>query len=297
MPKRNELNYRLHKASGQAFVELDGRRFYLGKYGSKASRDEYERRVAEYLANGRKLPPTKMKAGITCQELAVQFLEWAEEYFMSQPKSFNHARKAMEFLVKHYGRESVDNFAPTSLVFIQKKLVEHGYARQMVNRYVGIIKQAFKHGAKFGWANPQTSYALQVVDNLKKGRTKAHEYRDIKPVDPDVFEKTLTELPKRVADMARVQHLCVMRPQDVCNLRTCDIDQTGDVWLFRPHTDPSQLIFGKRTSHNRKRNQGDVVTLTILRIHDCSRSTVKQGIIDDSILNRVKSYTRCDSAL
>ena len=38
MPKTNIPNYRHHKASGQAFVELGGRRFYLGKYGSKASR-------------------------------------------------------------------------------------------------------------------------------------------------------------------------------------------------------------------------------------------------------------------
>ena len=36
MPKRNIPNYRLHKASGQAVVELDGRTFYLGKHGSKA---------------------------------------------------------------------------------------------------------------------------------------------------------------------------------------------------------------------------------------------------------------------
>ena len=48
----------------------------------------------------------------------------------------------MEFLVKHYGRESVDKFVPMSLVFIQKKLVEHGYARPMVNRYIGVIKRA-----------------------------------------------------------------------------------------------------------------------------------------------------------
>ena len=31
MPKTNIPSYRLHKASGQAFVELGGRRFYLGK--------------------------------------------------------------------------------------------------------------------------------------------------------------------------------------------------------------------------------------------------------------------------
>jgi hypothetical protein len=218
MPKRNIPNYRLHKATGQAFVELGGRRIYLGKHGSKASREEYEWRIGEYLANGRQLQPTQPKTGTSCQELAIRFCEWAEEYFMSQPKSFNHVKMAMGFLVKHYGRESTDNFAPMSLVFLQKQLVEHGYARLMVNRYVAIVKQAFKHGAKFGWVNPQTSYALQVVDNLKKGRTKAHEYRDVKPVDPDDIEKTLAELPKRIADMARIQRLCVMRPQDVCNL-------------------------------------------------------------------------------
>jgi len=80
---------------------------------------------------------------------------------MNQPKSFNHMKTAMGFLVKHYGRESADDFAPMSLVFIQQKLVEHGYARPMVNRYVGIIKRAFKHGAKFGWVNAQTSYACK----------------------------------------------------------------------------------------------------------------------------------------
>ena len=57
MPKRNIPNYRLHKATGQAFVELGGRRFYLGKHGSKASKEGYEQRIAEYLANGRKMPP------------------------------------------------------------------------------------------------------------------------------------------------------------------------------------------------------------------------------------------------
>ena len=90
MPKTNIPTYRLHKASGQAFVELDGRRFYLGKHGSKSSREEYERRIAEYLANGRQLPPTLTKTGTTCQELAVRFLEWAQEHFMSQPRSFAH---------------------------------------------------------------------------------------------------------------------------------------------------------------------------------------------------------------
>ena len=82
MPKTNIPNYRHHKASGQAFVELGGRRFYLGKHGSKASREAYEQRIGEYLANGRKIAPTRSKTGITCKELAVHFLEWAERYYV-----------------------------------------------------------------------------------------------------------------------------------------------------------------------------------------------------------------------
>ena len=45
--------YRLHKGSGQALVQLDGRRFYLGRHGSPESLERYHRLVAEWLASGR----------------------------------------------------------------------------------------------------------------------------------------------------------------------------------------------------------------------------------------------------
>ena len=239
MPKTNIPNYRLHKASGQAFVELGGRRFYLGKHGSKASREEYDRRIAEYLDNGRQLPPTRTKTGISCQELAVHFLEWAEGYYVKngeQTEIFGHYQRAIAVWVKHYGYESVDNFTPLSLDFLQKQWVEDGYARLTVNRYVNFIRQAFKHGVKFGWVDAKTHFALLAVDGLKAGRTKAAEYQKVKPVADDVVDKTLPFLPPIVADMVRVQRLSGMRPQDVRNMRSCDIDRSGDVWRYIPFT-------------------------------------------------------------
>jgi len=58
MPKlRNTLpKYRRHKASAQAMVTLDGRDFYLGPLESKAGIVEYDRLIAEWLANNRRLP-------------------------------------------------------------------------------------------------------------------------------------------------------------------------------------------------------------------------------------------------
>jgi len=239
MPKTNIPNYRQHKATGQAFVELGGRRFYLGKHGSKASKEEYERKIAEYLGNGRKLAPTQVKTGITCRELAVHFLEWAEKYYIKngeQTKSFNFAQKAVSLFVKHYGKESTNNFGPLSLVFLQDKWVEQGLGRKTVNKSVRVIRQAFKYGKKFGWVSAETYLALQEVDNLKKGHTKAHEYRKIKPVALAVVEKTLPFMPPVIDDMVRVQLLCAMRPQDVCNMRLIDIDRSKEVWRYEPYT-------------------------------------------------------------
>src|SRR5262245_48967009 len=43
---RKPPTYRRH-STGQAFVEIRGRRYYLGAYGSEASRVAYERKLAE----------------------------------------------------------------------------------------------------------------------------------------------------------------------------------------------------------------------------------------------------------
>jgi len=81
-----------------------------------------------------------------------------------------------------------------------------------------------------------TYLVLQGVDNLKKGRCSAHEYRKIKPVDEKVVEQTPPHLPPVVKDMVRVQLFCGMRPQDVCNMKPIDIDRSCDIWKYVPYT-------------------------------------------------------------
>ena len=49
--------YRKHRSSGQAVVTIGGRDQYLGPFGTKASRAEYDRLVGEWQANGGR-PPT-----------------------------------------------------------------------------------------------------------------------------------------------------------------------------------------------------------------------------------------------
>jgi len=90
MSRKNLPGYLLHKRSGQAVVVIQGKTIYLGKYKSKASREEYEKVIAEYIANGRKLPPTRgIGSGISIEELMIKFLEWAESYYIKNGKVTN----------------------------------------------------------------------------------------------------------------------------------------------------------------------------------------------------------------
>jgi hypothetical protein len=72
-------SYRLHKPSGQAIVALDQRDIYLGLYGLPQSQPEYDRLIAEWLLNGRRLrqPAYAGPGDITVNELALAYLAFA----------------------------------------------------------------------------------------------------------------------------------------------------------------------------------------------------------------------------
>jgi hypothetical protein len=79
VPSLHTPSYRLHKPTGQAVVTLDRRAFYLGRHGSPESMAEYNRLVAEWLANGRKLPSA---SDLTVCELAPPYLRHCEQYYV-----------------------------------------------------------------------------------------------------------------------------------------------------------------------------------------------------------------------
>ena len=55
--------YRLHKGTGQALVQIDGRRIYLGKHGTERSRQKY-RRDHRRVARQRQTNPTPPGTGL-----------------------------------------------------------------------------------------------------------------------------------------------------------------------------------------------------------------------------------------
>ncbi|MEP0061144.1 MAG: site-specific integrase, partial [Rhodopirellula bahusiensis] len=87
MPKLSKSlpKYRKHKASGQAVVTIAGRDHYLGPHGTAASKREYDRRIAEYLATGRR-GVIEDETQIRVIEVLAAYWKFAKGYYVKNGK-------------------------------------------------------------------------------------------------------------------------------------------------------------------------------------------------------------------
>lgn len=255
MPRLTQIqpSYRLHKKSGQAIVTLSGKDFYLGPYGSKPSKAEYDRVLAEWLANGRRLPANvvaKPEPPFSVVRLCAAYLEFAQTYYRKDglpTKSLIRVKVTVRLLSKMYGRQPAADFGPLKLRAIQQSLVEAKKSRRYVNYIAEQVKRVFKWGVSMELLPPAVFQALTAVPGLKKGRSKAAEPTPVTPVSDSVVQQTLPHLSEIVADMVRFQRLTGCRPGEVCIIRPCDVDMSSTVWRYVPHSHKNEHHGKRRT--------------------------------------------------
>jgi hypothetical protein len=103
---------RRHRVSGQAVVTIDGSDISLGPYGTKASKEQYDRVLGEWLANGRRLPaPGGGTSELSIAELVEQFVVHADGYYRrpdgkptTEPQTFRSAVRPLVRLLPIFGR-------------------------------------------------------------------------------------------------------------------------------------------------------------------------------------------------
>ncbi len=239
MPRLRNIvpKYRKHRASGQAVVTLNHVDHYLGPYGTKTSKMEYDRLIAEWLQRGRTIELNT--ESITIAELVLKFFRWGKVHYRraGQPTgTLDNHKLAFRVLRKFYGRKLANEFGPKKLKTLQNILIKSGLSRRTINDRIGAIKLLFRWGVSEQLVSPMVSHALATVRGLAKHRSLAKETALIRPVDELTIEATLPHLPSMVADMVRLQRLTGMRPAEVCQVRPCDIDNSGDVWIYRPES-------------------------------------------------------------
>jgi integrase len=258
--------YRHHKASGQAVVTIAGRDHYLGPFRSKASLVEYDRLIGEWLAAGR---PTSLATqnDLAVVELIVRYQRFAKAYYVKDGKptgTTTNIAVALRMLKESYGRTNVVEFGPLALKAIRQKMIEADHSRPYVNKLVDYIRRMFRWAVTEELVPASVYHALQAVPGLRRGRGAARETIPVKPVSEAVVDATLAFLPAVIADMIRFQRLTGCRPGEVCILRPCDLDTSGEVWSYRPESHKTEHLGRERVIFIGPRAQ-DVLRPYLLR--------------------------------
>jgi integrase len=230
-------SYRLHKPSGQAVVTLNGRDFYLGEWNSAKSRAEFDRLLAEWLSNGHQLPPTPGSRDLAIVELLAAYLCYAKQYYADEGKPTSEyacMKDAVRPLRELYSRTSVHDFGPLALKAVRQRMIQSGLCRTHINHRVNRIRRVFKWGVENELVPAAVLHALQAVAPLKQGRTAAPESKPVRPVPDEHVDAILPHVARQVAAMIRLQRLTGMRPGEVVIMRPCDVERSGDVWVYRP---------------------------------------------------------------
>ncbi len=236
--------YRKHKKSGQAVVTLSGRDFYLGTYGSKASKSEYDRLVSQWLVNGRVLTEAAEQKPKTVKDLIAAYWTFAKGFYVKNGKPTDELpglKMALKHLKTTYGGLTVGEFGPLMLIAYQQQLVETGICRRYVNQQTGRIKRMFKWGVSRELVPVAVHQALATVSGLRKGKTAAKDFAPVKAVSDDVVDETLKHVVyEPTKAMIQFQRLVGCRPGELFILRPMDIDRTGGghkgVWLYWPES-------------------------------------------------------------
>src|SRR5262245_50964718 len=112
-------SYRKHKGSGQAVVTILGEDHYLGKYGTKESRNRYHTLIGEYLRlKGQGVPPElrptpSVAKNITVIEAVDRYLTWSKGHHAKPEQA--HVRSMLRILMKLYENEKAANIGPAEL--------------------------------------------------------------------------------------------------------------------------------------------------------------------------------------
>lgn len=180
--RKSVPQYGLHKPTGQARVRINGRDFYLGRYGTDESRIRYGELIANHAAG---LPVDPFSSGVgadgcglTVNELVLAFFRHADQHYRKngQPTSEIHCLKsATRELVNQYGAMPIEQFGPLALKAVRQMMVDAGWVRKTVNKHIGRIRSIFRWGVENELLQPGPLQKLEAVAPLLAGRSAAHD--------------------------------------------------------------------------------------------------------------------------
>lgn len=248
-------SYRHHNPSNQGFLEIDGKRHYLGRYDLPETKRAYHRLIAEWIAGGYRLPvPTDE---ITVLEVADAYSAFAASYYLDRSgepsEEVGRIRITLRDVVELYGDVPAVQFGPNALRAVRQRWIARNVAISTINGYAGVVKRMFKWATSHEMLPVTVHQALVTLPGLRRGKGQGKDPQPRQAVPWETVEATLPHLPGPLQAIIQLLYLTGARPTEVLKLRRADIDTQGAVWtaIIREHKTMDKgkqrrLFFGPR---------------------------------------------------
>lgn len=192
---------------------------------------------------------------VSVAQLVAIYLAHADEYYRrkdgtptGEKSNIEHATRV---LTSKFGNLAADAIDVEHIEQVQKAMIGangDGLARSTINKRLNIIKRMYRWAARKKIVPPSSWHAVDVVENLKLGRSKARETSKVTAADEWSVDRTLEVMPPTLWRMVMLHRLAGFRSTELCIMRPCDIDRSTDVWIYTPewhkeqHLDQSRRI-------------------------------------------------------
>ncbi len=236
MPKRVP-KYCLHRATQQAYVKLEGKRHYLGVYGSPESHRLYAEKIADWQSRQTNAPHE-----LKVRQLTVFYWKHAKSYYVKngQPSGHLHIiRNALKYLNAECRDLLAVELGPKRLIRFRDALIKQGHSRKYINDLISVVKRMYRWALEeelvTGMPNIQ-AVLTRGIGWVKKGRTKAKEPPAVKPVPDAAVDAIRPHVRSEIWAMIDLQRWTGMRPGEVLIMRGCDLNTSGPIWEYRPES-------------------------------------------------------------
>ena len=265
-------------ATAYCVMTVDGKRkqITLGAWGSKDALEAYKRLTSEATISD------SNSGAVTIATLCARFYADAQERAADPSNKFDsrelrHYATVIKYLVTLYGSTLANRFSASNyreyrayLVSIApsvERVPDGVYSDNKDNRARGIVgapkyrvtkrawtsnyitqlmrylRMIFSWGVGHDLIDPATAERFKHVERLRCNAPTKQPRLD---VPDDIVRATLPYLTPTVRDMVIIQRQNALRPNEVCGLRVCDIDRSGEVWSVRKITKtyvPMVIVF------------------------------------------------------
>ncbi|MCK9604048.1 MAG: site-specific integrase [Candidatus Omnitrophica bacterium] len=122
---------------------------------------------------------------------------------------------------------------------------DYGLSRRYINAHASRIRAFARWVVAQGWAKGTVVPAIECARPYRAGAPGTVDRPPVLPVERCEVDRVLPFLPPMVAAMVELAWHTGARMGELTILRPCDVDRSGEVWIYRPRRHKTMAVGGR----------------------------------------------------